>query len=227
MGGVEAEAVGFPGVRLTVDQADETLRRVADRLAPNRPVLQRDEFNILALSGGAAGGAFGAGVLVGWTKTGERPEFDIVTGVSTGALTAPFAYLGPDWDKRLTEAYTSDAAERILDRRGLDILFRPSFYTSNALRALVETYVDPPLLYAIGVMQVELDARGQVRHFGWLRAPKHAPEVMAEIERTVRRAAPYPAPARLGKVTYTETWLWDKSGRFQLDTLTEGQRSEL
>jgi len=85
----------------------------------------------------------------------------------------------------------------------------------------------PPLLYAIGVMQVELDARGQVRSFGWLRAPKHAPEVMAEIERTVRRAAPYPAPARLGKVVYTETWLWDKSGRFQLDTLTEGQRSEL
>lgn len=85
----------------------------------------------------------------------------------------------------------------------------------------------PPLLYAIGVMQVELDSRGQVRQFSWLRAPKHAPEVMAEIERTVRRAAPYPAPARLGKVTYTETWLWDKSGRFQLDTLTEGQRSEL
>lgn len=85
----------------------------------------------------------------------------------------------------------------------------------------------PPLLYAIGVMQVELDSRGQVRHFSWLRAPRHAPEVMTEIERTVRRAAPYPAPARLGKVTYTETWLWDKSGRFQLDTLTEGQRSEL
>jgi protein TonB len=84
----------------------------------------------------------------------------------------------------------------------------------------------PPLLYAIGVMQVELDARGQVRHFGWMRAPKHAPEVMAEIERTVRRAAPFPVPARMGKVTYTETWLWDKSGRFQLDTLTEGQRSE-
>ncbi|MFC7461479.1 hypothetical protein [Hydrogenophaga defluvii] len=85
----------------------------------------------------------------------------------------------------------------------------------------------PPLLYAVGVMQVELDGRGHVRHFSWLRAPKHAPEVMAEIERTVRRAAPFPAPARLGKVTYTETWLWDKSGRFQLDTLTEGQRSEL
>jgi hypothetical protein len=57
----------------------------------------------------------------------------------------------------------------------------------------------------------------------WLRAPRHAPEVVAEIERTVRAAAPYPLPARLGKVTYTDTWLWDKSGRFQLDTLTEGQ----
>ncbi len=85
----------------------------------------------------------------------------------------------------------------------------------------------PPLLYAVGVMQVELDARGHVRSFGWLRAPNHAPEVMAEIERTVRQAAPYPAPARMGRVLYTETWLWDKSGRFQLDTLTEGQRSRL
>lgn len=108
-------------------------------------------FDVLAVSGGGSNGAFGAGVLVGWTKAGDRPEFDIVTGVSTGALTAPFAFLGPDWDKRLTEAYTSDAAERILDRRGLDILFRPSFYTSTALRGLVETYVDPPLLYAVAI----------------------------------------------------------------------------
>lgn len=108
-------------------------------------------FDVLAVSGGGSNGAFGAGVLVGWTKAGDRPEFDIVTGVSTGALTAPFAFLGPDWDKRLTEAYTSDAAERILDRRGLDILFRPSFYTNNALRELVEKYVDPPLLYAVSI----------------------------------------------------------------------------
>ena len=46
---------------------------------------------------------------------------------------------------------------------------------------------------------------------------------LAEIERTVRAAAPFPAPARMGRVTYTDTWLWDRSGRFQLDTLTEGQ----
>lgn len=82
----------------------------------------------------------------------------------------------------------------------------------------------PPLLYAIGVFEVDVDARGNVIATHWLRAPTHAPEVMAEIERTALRASPYPAPARMGRVTYTDTWLWDKSGNFQLDTLTEGQR---
>jgi hypothetical protein len=81
----------------------------------------------------------------------------------------------------------------------------------------------PPLLYAVGVLQVEVDGRGNVRNVSWMRAPKHAPEVMAEIERTVRAAAPYPAPMRMGNVVYTDTWLWHKSGHFQLDTLTEGQ----
>ncbi len=81
----------------------------------------------------------------------------------------------------------------------------------------------PPMLYAIGVLQVELDRGGQVRNLHWMRAPRHAPEVIAEIERTVRAAAPFPAPARMGKVVYTDTWLWHKSGQFQLDTLTEGQ----
>jgi periplasmic protein TonB len=81
----------------------------------------------------------------------------------------------------------------------------------------------PPMLYAVGVLQVEVDGRGNVRNLHWLRAPKHAPEVIASIEKTVREAAPFPVPARLGKVVYTDTWLWHKSGQFQLDTLTEGQ----
>ena len=81
----------------------------------------------------------------------------------------------------------------------------------------------PPLLYAIGVLDVELDRNGRVMALNWQRAPKHAPEVIAEIERTVRQAAPYPAPTRMGRVTYTDIWLWHESGRFQLDTLTEGQ----
>ena len=81
----------------------------------------------------------------------------------------------------------------------------------------------PPMLYAIGVLEVEVDGGGQVRRLHWMRAPRHAPEVIAEIERTVRAAAPFPTPARMGKVVYTDTWLWHKSGQFQLDTLTEGQ----
>ena len=81
----------------------------------------------------------------------------------------------------------------------------------------------PPLLYAVGVMNVEIDRVGRVTRLDWMRAPRHAPEVMAEIERIIRQASPFPAPVRLGKVVYTDTWLWHKSGSFQLDTLTEGQ----
>lgn len=82
----------------------------------------------------------------------------------------------------------------------------------------------PPLLKAVGVMDVVVDRRGHVLRVEWRRAPKHAPDVVKEIERTVMAASPYPAPIHLGQATYTDTWLWDKSGRFQLDTLTEGQR---
>lgn len=81
----------------------------------------------------------------------------------------------------------------------------------------------PPLLYAVGVLNVEIDRVGRVTRLDWMRAPRHAPEVMAEIESTVQKASPFPAPTRMGKVVYTDTWLWHKSGKFQLDTLTEGQ----
>lgn len=81
----------------------------------------------------------------------------------------------------------------------------------------------PPMLYAVGVLDIEVDKQGQVSRTYWVRAPSHAPEVMQEIEKTVRQAAPYPVPAHMGKVVYSDVWLWHKSGKFQLDTLTEGQ----
>ena len=81
----------------------------------------------------------------------------------------------------------------------------------------------PSMLYAVAVLEVDVGPRGEMLATNWRRAPTHAPEVMQEIERMVRDAAPFPAPARLGKVTYTDVWLWDSSGKFQLDTLTEGQ----
>ena len=106
----------------------------------------------------------------------------------------------------------------------------PKAYRQDAASHLYALHKDkiykgrmPPLLYAVGVLQVDVDQRGQVQNVNWMRAPRHAPEVMAEIEKMVKAAAPYPRPARMGRVTYTDTWLWHKSGRFQLDTLTEGQ----
>jgi protein TonB len=94
-------------------------------------------------------------------------------------------------------------------------------YAHNAAR--IYKGLLQPHLYAIGVLDVDIDRQGQVTGISWRRAPRHAPEVMAEIVRTVRQAAPYPIPARMGRVTYSDVWLWDKSGQFQLDTLTEGQ----
>ncbi len=109
------------------------------------------------------------------------------------------------------------------------LAYRP--YGANHLYAAYRDRVFkgkmPPLLYAIGVLNVVIDNRGAVRRLDWMRAPAHAPEVIAEIERLVRNAAPYPAPVQMGAVVYTDVWLWDKSGRFQLDTLTEGQSSVL
>ena len=95
-------------------------------------------------------------------------------------------------------------------------------YAANAER--IYKGMLQPNLYAVGVLDVDIDRQGRITAINWRRAPSHAPEVMAEIVRTVRAAAPFPAPTRMGKVTYTDIWLWDKSGKFQLDTLTEGQQ---
>ena len=106
----------------------------------------------------------------------------------------------------------------------------PKEYRKDAAGLLYEKFAAriykgkmPPLLYAIGVLDIEIDGRGKIDRIHWLRAPSQAPEVVAEIERMVRAAAPFPAPVKMGRVVYTETWLWHKSGMFQLDTLSEGQ----
>ncbi|WP_433952363.1 patatin-like phospholipase family protein [Brevundimonas diminuta] len=104
---------------------------------------------VLALSGGGANGAYGAGVLVGWSRRGDRPTFDVVTGVSTGALAAPFAFLGPDWDDELSDAYTSGKTSGLVGLDNLAALFQPSLFSAAPLRRLVDTNVTPELLQAI------------------------------------------------------------------------------
>jgi predicted acylesterase/phospholipase RssA len=105
--------------------------------------------NILALSGGGANGAFGAGALVGLTRSASRPHFSVVTGVSSGALIAPYAFLGPGWDEQLVEVYTSGQAEHLLKSRGLAALFGSSLYRGDPLRELVDRYATDELIQAV------------------------------------------------------------------------------
>lgn len=104
-------------------------------------------------------------------------------------------------------AYRADAAAHLYAR-----------YASRIYQGVL-----PSPLYAIAVLQTHIDTAGRIERLHWLREPVHAPEVAEEIERLLYEAAPFPAAAHLGAVSYTETWLWDESGRFQLQTLTEGQ----
>jgi hypothetical protein len=107
-------------------------------------------FNVLVLSGGGAYGAYSAGVLAGWTESGTRPEFDVVTGVSTGALVATLAFLGPEWDPALKRFYTSVTDKDVFVRNSyLSALFSDSFRDSEPLANLIQWIVDEKILAAI------------------------------------------------------------------------------
>lgn len=117
---------------------------VAQQRAAGNTSTQRD---FLAVSGGGSNGAFGAGVLFGWTATGKRPEFTIVTGVSTGSLIAPFAFLGPPYDLYLKQAYTEVSGEDIYAKKGVfGIIGSASVADNTPLRQLVSRYVTDQML---------------------------------------------------------------------------------
>lgn len=143
----------FPKARFNSDDPDLSTRFEQSLRNEVLPRMTMKSFDVLALSGGGADGAFGAGVLTGWTQRGDRPEFSMVTGVSTGALIAPFAFLGPAYDGKLTEAYTSGIASHLTDNRGILSIFTPGIFHAGNLRTLVEHYVDDDLIRAIGKEQ--------------------------------------------------------------------------
>ena len=147
--GAGGQPRGFPGVRLSFEEAEDSLEAVADRLAMPRGRFGKDEFNVLAISGGAAGGAYGAGALVGLGEAGRRPRFDIVTGVSTGALIAPFAFLGESWDGRLTEAYTGGRAATQLGLTAVSGVLGGGLLSAASLDGLIAPFIDEGLLEAI------------------------------------------------------------------------------
>ncbi|GJD93453.1 patatin-like phospholipase family protein [Methylobacterium iners] len=134
-----------PGVRAYADADAGTFSDMA-----GRPDRRKQPFAYLALSGGGGDGAYGAGILNGWSESGTRPEFTMVSGVSTGALIAPFAFLGPAYDATLTEIYTSGIAGTLVQSPSLtNVVFGSGLFGDGRLRDLVGRFVTPELLAAI------------------------------------------------------------------------------
>lgn len=149
---------GIPHARIWGDEAPahlvaevETHMPSVKRLASSaRIVSGRPHVYILALSGGGSRGAFGAGLLTGWSESGARPRFDLVTGVSAGAIIAPFAFLGPAYDKVLEQIWTQyETSELIVAQILPGILGGPALADTTPLARLIERYVDRAFLRAI------------------------------------------------------------------------------
>ena len=154
--------------RMVADSLAATERGAADRAA--RGLGDDAPRHFLAISGGGDKGAFAAGLLNGWTASGTRPEFDVVTGVSTGSLIAPFAYLGSDYDTVLEKVYTGIGPEQIYEKRSIWALLRNDAMADSApLQALIAEHVTAELLEQVAaqyergrwlmVVTADLDAR--------------------------------------------------------------------
>lgn len=150
-----AEIDGMPDIRVWGDEARATSQRfiavegqrLRERFNHKQARGEPLTSNLLAISGGADDGAFGAGLLVGWGQRGDRPRFDLVTGVSAGALIAPFAFLGADYDRALSEIFTKYDSDNIYQVRVIaGILGGSSVASNDPLKQLVEKYVDKRLM---------------------------------------------------------------------------------
>ena len=142
---------GFPpNVRFLSSDRDYLVTHLNAAVQHLSAVAAGAPIRILALSGGGAGGAFGAGALYGLTRAGERPNFQVVTGVSAGALLAPFAFLGPSWDAQLKNAFDSHRTDHLLRARPwLGLLFHPGIYRRGPLVELVHRFITPRMIRAI------------------------------------------------------------------------------
>jgi hypothetical protein len=191
---VRAQPLGIANARFyadgdpapMVEEAMAALERERTALrAMGRPADPLPPAYFLAVSGGGDNGAFGAGVLNGWTTTGTRPQFKMVTGVSTGALIAPFAFLGPAYDPVLHEVYTTKGRDRIFFRRRLTaVLFSDALADASPLAETIAKYADQRLLDAIAeeyrkgrllmISTTDLDAqRPVIWNIGAIAASRH------------------------------------------------------
>jgi len=155
---VQAIIPGIPDVRYWAGEDNsDFIREVVQGLDREKAFLAKSGYKgplpvaeFLAISGGGDDGAFGAGLLVGWTAAGNRPQFKGVTGISTGALIAPFAFLGPAYDAQLKEVYTSISPKDVLKRRSIiSALLKDSMADNTPLFNLMKKYVNKEMLDAI------------------------------------------------------------------------------
>jgi predicted acylesterase/phospholipase RssA len=190
-------------VRFYVDQDPAPLlaevearrqREIAERARTGQTgPLPPEDF--LAISGGGDDGAFGAGLIAGWTQAGNRPVFNLVTGVSTGALIAPFAFLGPKYDWVLRETYTKKSRKDIFRPRDLlTAFFSDAFGDTRPLASLIQHYITPAILAEIAseyykgrllfIGTTDLDSRrGVIWNMGAIAASKdpEAPELFRKV----------------------------------------------
>jgi predicted patatin/cPLA2 family phospholipase len=152
-----ATVLGIPNARFYSDQIDEIEKEQASALIREARFLGIKKGGVLprasglTLSGGADDGAFGAGLLVGWTAHGDRPNFKFVTGVSTGALMAPFAFLGSKYDATLKEVYTTLDASKVYQERFLPVaaVAQDALSDTDPLYRTISYYLDEKLLAEI------------------------------------------------------------------------------
>ena len=182
-------------------QAAEQRQRRTLGLAPAALL---PEVQFLAVSGGGENGAFGAGILCGWSEQGSRPEFELVTGVSTGALTAPFAYLGSSYDPQLRAVYTELTPSRVLLKRYLTAaLFDDAMADNSPLFETISRYLHKDMLVAIAkaygegrllfIASTDLDSQQPVIwNVGAIAASGH-PRALETIRRLLLASAAIPA----------------------------------
>ncbi|MEO0793624.1 MAG: patatin-like phospholipase family protein [Verrucomicrobiota bacterium] len=143
----KTQVLDIPNARFWADERsyymDQALNQPGPTLRQQLPSISNKEHNYLAISGGGDKGAFGAGLLCGWTAAGTRPEFEIVTGISTGGLTAPFAFLGPKYDYVLKEVYTTTTTKDLAEQHSLTVIFTgDSVVDTTGLKNLIEKHVN-------------------------------------------------------------------------------------
>lgn len=145
----QATVLGIPNARFWADTGGPAMVQEAIQ-ARSRESDPQSPASYLALSGGSDNGAFGAGVLVGWTQTGTRPSFKLVTGISTGALIAPFAFLGPAYDPELRALYTGISPNDVFETRNvLSAVFHDALASTDPLFHLISKYANQDMLNAI------------------------------------------------------------------------------